>query len=141
MKLSDHYAERLTHHLRARLAWAAFPRCASAVVGVLALVLTLAPMTALAVWAISWLILYLAVRWTPGLPNGANWKWLGPGVEALNAWPARWLLLVVGIAGALRHGALAAAAVVVGWLLLDAWYVLNPPHGKCELETWPSSCS
>jgi hypothetical protein len=140
MKPSTKYEERLTLHLRARLAWAAFPRCAAAVLGVVTLVLTLAPMTGLAAWAISWLIFYQAVRQTPGLPNRADWKWLGPAVQALNAWPARWALLGVGIAASLRHGAPAALAIVVGWLLLDAWHVFNPPKGKCELATWPSSC-
>jgi hypothetical protein len=140
VKPSTKYSERLTLHLRARLAWAAFPRCAAAVLGVVTLTLTLAPMSALAVWAVSWLTFYLVVRRMPGLPNRPNWKWLGPGVQAISVWQARWAFLAVGIAASLRHGTLTALAVVVGWLLIDTWYLLSPHQGKCELETWPSSC-
>lgn len=140
MRSSSEYKQRLTWHLRARLAWGALPRCAAAVLGALVLVATLAPTAALVVWAISWLTLSRVVRSAPGFHNREDWKWLAPAVYALNAWPARWTLLIAAAATSLRHGLTLGLAAIAGWLALDAWYLLSPAKDHCAPGTWPA-CS
>jgi hypothetical protein len=140
MRSTSEYKERLTWHLRARLAWGALPRSASAVLGALVLVTTLAPTLALAVWAASWLTLNRVVRSAPGFHNREDWKWLAPVAYALNSSTARWALLIAAAATALRHGLTLGLAAAAGWLALDAWYLLSPAKEHCAPGAWPA-CS